>query len=147
MQTGSLNYKHLALCTLTVLTIFGLFSNPSWWRLVIGPLHSDHAPGYPFADMNGRLGAAEGVGHGIDVNNEFNPYSNFGGLNNKPLYTLHVMAMLGLDRSDTKWMGIFWRTLHSLESLVGTPAKMDRATHLFTDRALSALLAANRTRQ
>lgn len=101
-------WPHFVLCALTTLVVLGLLSTPSLWRFAIGPLFSETPAEYPFRDMNARLGMAEGIAHGIDINHEINPYTDFYGLNNKPLYTVHTMALLGLDRTDRASLGLFF---------------------------------------
>lgn len=102
-----LNGLRIALITITLATIALIYSSHEHWFYVIGPLHNLQL-GYPFADMMARLGVAEGITNGIDVNNEVNPYGNPHALNNKPLYTVTILSFLGLDKSHTIPMGVLF---------------------------------------
>ena len=112
-----LNWKYFIMCTITVGVVLGLFSQPSVWRFAIGPLHTNKEDTYPFRDMNARLGMAEGIANGIAINHEVNPYTDFAGLNNKPLYTVRAMALLSLDRSNRVTLGLFFGALYLAWSL------------------------------
>ncbi|HAV12753.1 MAG TPA: hypothetical protein DCX06_04545 [Opitutae bacterium] len=102
-----LNRLHIALIAITLTVVALIYSSHEHWFYVIGPLHNLQL-GYPFADMMARLGVAEGISHGIDVNNEVNPFGNPHALNNKPLYTVTILSFLGLDKSHTIPMGVFF---------------------------------------
>lgn len=110
-------WKRIVFAALALGVVLLLFAQPKGWLAVIGPLHNVQTTGYPFGDMNARLAVAEGVANGIDVNHEDNPYSRYRAYNNKPLYTLHVMAFLGLDRAETIPVGVTFVTLAVLWSL------------------------------
>ena len=97
----------ITLITVTLAVVALLFSSEGNWRIAIGPLHNIKL-GYPFPDMFARLGVAEGVAHGVDVNHEQNPYSASPTLNNKPLYTVHTLAKLSIGNDDVVIMGILF---------------------------------------
>jgi len=100
------------------LLVFGttglLFAFPQLWTYTLGPLHDPARIGYPFADMLARLEVAEGVAHGIDVNKEQNPFSPSTSLNNKPLYTVHTLALLGLGIEDHLLLGVLFGLFYLL---------------------------------
>lgn len=102
-----MNAKRIILILLSVAIVTFLFLDHRHWSYVVGPLHNLDL-GYPFPDMQARLGMAQGVAEGIDVNRELNPYTNNDHLNNKPLYTLHVLSFLGIGTSAVIPMGIIF---------------------------------------
>lgn len=95
----------VALVTLAVIAF--LYSSHTNWYYSIGPLHHIDL-GYPFADMQARLGIAEAINHGIDVIHEKNPFTPSGALNNKPMYTVSIMALLSLKTSHSLILGILF---------------------------------------
>ena len=97
----------MLLIVVTLIAIGFIYSSHKNWYYVIGPLHSLDL-GYPFADMQARLGIAEAITHGYDVNHEMNPFTPSGAINNKPLYTVTIMALLSLKTSDSLVLGIFF---------------------------------------
>ncbi|MEN8844365.1 MAG: hypothetical protein ABF323_10330 [Lentimonas sp.] len=103
----------LVFITTTLAVLALIYSSHEHWYYVIGPLHNMDL-GYPFADMQARLGIAEAINHGIDVNHEHNPFTPSGALNNKPLYTVTIMALLSLKTSDSLILGILFGTIYCL---------------------------------
>ena len=103
------NWKYITLCVLTVASILGLFGNASLWQVAIGPMHNIEKTDYPFHDMGARLVYAERVAEGVDVNH------NSG--NNKPLYTVYMMQLLGLDRSSKIPVSLFFVGLFTFWNL------------------------------
>lgn len=102
-----MNPKRIILILASIALVSFLFLDHTHWRYAIGPLHNVGL-GYPFPDMQARLGMAEGVAEGIDVNREQNPYTGNDILNNKPLYTLHVLSFFNLGVEDVIPMGVFF---------------------------------------
>lgn len=103
----------MLLIAVALIAIACIYSSHANWYYIIGPLHNLDL-GYPFADMQARLGIAEAINHGIDVNHEHNPFTPSGALNNKPLYTVTIMALLSLKTSDSLVLGILFSAIYCL---------------------------------
>jgi hypothetical protein len=100
---------HLILCAVTLATVLALFANTPLWQTAIGPMHSVEKTDYPFQDMGARLRMAERTAAGYDINHDFS--------NNKPLYTVHALKLLGLDTSDKIPLSLFFIGLFMLWNL------------------------------
>lgn len=82
---------HIALCVITLGSILALFGQPFLWQLFLGPMHNLEVTEYPFHDMGARLNFVQMMAEGVDI---------YEAGNHKPSYTIYMMHLFSLDRSD-----------------------------------------------